>query len=94
MSIAEPLELVEKKENEKLSQAAWGMCKDIAKSEKILDDFYETLYRCGITGEEKAAKLLYLAVKTRLFDREVNIGVKGPRALENLFRRKRFKILP
>ena len=34
--------------------------------------------RCGLVGEDRIAKLLYLAVTSRLFDKPISIAVKGP----------------
>ncbi len=59
-------------------QDAWANCEDLAKGRNILDVFAGDLARTGFAGEERAAKLLYLAVTSRLLDRPVSVVVKGP----------------
>lgn len=44
----------------------------------ILAEAAKTFQALGLVGEEKIAKLLYLAVTSRLLDRPVNVVVKGP----------------
>src|SRR6266498_1381929 len=46
----------------------------------ILNEFDLDLSRVGVVGERRAAKLLYLAVTSRLLDRPVSIAIKGPSA--------------
>ncbi len=55
-------------------------CASLASEPRILDRFVEDLRALGIVGEERFAKLTYLAVTSRLFDRIVSEGVKGPSA--------------
>jgi hypothetical protein len=50
----------------------------IAKSPDVLALFVETLTKCGVVGEERLAKILYLAVTSRLLSQPVSIAVKGP----------------
>jgi hypothetical protein len=38
----------------------------------------ETLHVCGLVGEERAVKLIYLALTSRLLDRIVSVAIKGP----------------
>jgi len=63
-----------------LQQAARKLCKKLAHSPSILDRFSEDLARRGVVGENKAAKLLYLAITSRLLERPVSVAVKGPSA--------------
>jgi hypothetical protein len=44
----------------------------------ILDRFAQDLARTGVAGESRLAKLLYLAVTTRLLQRPVSIAKKDP----------------
>jgi 5S rRNA maturation endonuclease (ribonuclease M5) len=44
----------------------------------ILDRFVAELHRAGVVGETRAAKLLYLALTSRLLQRPVSLAVKGP----------------
>lgn len=58
--------------------AAWEKCKDLAMQPRILDRFEEQLRKLGVVGEAKIAKLLYLAVTSRVLDKPVSVAVKGP----------------
>lgn len=53
-------------------------CPDLALASNILDQFVELLPAIGLVGEERNAKLLYLAITTRFFARPVSVGFKGP----------------
>jgi hypothetical protein len=57
---------------------AWTVCADLARQARILGEFDRELARLGLVGERRAAKLLYLAVVSRLFERPVSVVVKGP----------------
>jgi hypothetical protein len=57
---------------------AWANCRDLAGRPNILDEFASNLSRLGVVGERRAAKLLYLALTSRLLDRPVAVAVKGP----------------
>jgi hypothetical protein len=57
---------------------AWQQCGTLAQQPDILDEFATDLTRVRLVGERRAAKLLYLAVTSRLLDRPVSIAVKGP----------------
>jgi hypothetical protein len=52
--------------------------KEIASSSQILDLFFMALEDCGVVGEEKVAKLCYLAITSRFLERPVSLAVKGP----------------
>ena len=56
----------------------WLRCQSIATSPSILDRFAEELKLSGVVGEQRTAKLIYLAVTSRWFGRPVSIAVKGP----------------
>ncbi|HLM99281.1 MAG TPA: hypothetical protein VK335_08380 [Bryobacteraceae bacterium] len=63
----------------KVSRAdLWRQCEALAKSPQILDRFAEDLKRSGVVGEERTAKLIYLALTSRWFSRPVSMAVKGP----------------
>lgn len=57
---------------------AWGACKELVLVPNILERFARDLARSGVAGESRVAKLLYLAVMSRLLQRPVSIAVKGP----------------
>lgn len=50
----------------------------IACTPNILDLFAQTMDDLGVVGEERLAKLLYLAVTSRVFETPVSVAVKGP----------------
>jgi hypothetical protein len=56
----------------------WQRCEAIATLPKILDRFAEDFRLSGVVGEDRTAKLIYLAVTSRWFARPVSIAVKGP----------------
>ena len=57
---------------------AWNQCADLARSPCILSEFDRELTRIGVVGERRGAKLIYLALTSRLLDRPVSLAVKGP----------------
>jgi len=67
-------------EQEAQSRQAWGVCKDLVLVlvPNILEHFARDLARSGVAGESRIAKLLYLAVTSRLLQKPVSIAVKGP----------------
>jgi hypothetical protein len=52
----------------------------LASEPRILDRFAEELPKAGLVGEERAAKLLYLVLTSRLLDRPISAVVKAPSA--------------
>ncbi len=60
------------------AQETWKACEDLAHEDRILDRFADELARSGVAGEARAARLLYLALTSRLLDRIVSVAVKGP----------------
>ena len=65
-------------EIEAQSRRAWAACKDLVLVPNILERFARDLTRSGVAGESRVAKLLYLAVTSRLLGRPVSVAVKGP----------------
>ena len=65
-------------EQEAQSRQAWDACKNLVLVPNILERFATDLARSGVAGESRVAKLLYLAVTSRLLQRPVSIAVKGP----------------
>ena len=62
------------------SQEAWTICETLAQEPDILERFAEDLRSYGVVGEERAAKLLYLSLTSRLLERPISVVVKGPSA--------------
>ncbi len=75
---AVPWMAVEAEANAEQRSEAWEKCGEVAREKNILDEFAIELSRVGLVGEGRAAKLIYLAVTSRLLDRPVSIAVKGP----------------
>lgn len=57
---------------------AWERCESLANLSNILQELAAQLRRRGVVGEERAGKLIYLAVISRFLPRPVSIAVKGP----------------
>lgn len=53
-------------------------CRHIATSPNVLDGFIAELNRAGFVGEERASRLIYLALVSRLFKDPVSLAIKGP----------------
>jgi hypothetical protein len=75
---AVPWTAVEAEERSEERAEAWELCADLARSENILAEFDRALGIVGLVGERRVAKLIYLAVTSRLLDRPVSIAIKGP----------------
>lgn len=58
--------------------SAFERCNELARAPDILTRFADELAARGVVGEERAAKLIYLAATSRLLDRPVSVAVKGP----------------
>jgi hypothetical protein len=56
----------------------WAACEHIATRDDILGLMVETLGRMGVVGEERVAKLIYLALTGRLLARPPSLAIKGP----------------
>jgi hypothetical protein len=59
-------------------EVAWQGCADLAQEPSILTRFVKEMQRLGAVGEERAARLIFLAMISRLFKRPVSIVLKGP----------------
>ena len=75
---AKPWIQLEREEAQATSQEAWERCKELANAPNILERFAAELAQSGVAGEARIAKLLYLAVTSRLLQRPVSIALKGP----------------
>jgi MarR family len=69
---------LERAEAQATSQEAWEHCNELAKAPNILERFAAELAQSGVAGEVRTAKLLYLAVTSRLLEKPVSIALKGP----------------
>jgi hypothetical protein len=75
---AKPWVELEREQAEATSHEAWEQCKELAKAPNILERFAVELAQSGVAGEARIAKLLYLALTSRLLARPVSIALKGP----------------
>jgi hypothetical protein len=64
---AKPWIELESGEAETASREAWEHCSELAKAPKILERFAAELAQSGVAGEARIAKLLYLAITSRLW---------------------------
>ena len=58
--------------------AAWKDCKELASDPTLLDKFAADIEACGLSGETRNAKILYLALTSRWLQSPVSVVVKGP----------------
>jgi hypothetical protein len=65
-------------ERQKKRDEAWQACADLAGEPRIVDRMVIELERAGLVGEQRAAKLIYLVLTSRLLDRPLCAVVKGP----------------
>jgi hypothetical protein len=75
---AKPWVELERAEAQATSQEAWEHCSELAKAPNILERFAAELAQSGVAGEVRIAKLLYLAMTSRLLERPVSVALKGP----------------
>src|SRR5215203_3231781 len=68
---AKPWVELERAEARATSQEAWEHCNELAKAPNILERFAAELAQSGVAGEVRTAKLLYLAVTSRLLEKAV-----------------------
>jgi hypothetical protein len=76
--VAIPWTVMEANECTEERAEAWNACAELARADNILAKFDRGLATIGLVGERRVAKLIYLAVTSRLLDRPVSIAVKGP----------------
>jgi hypothetical protein len=60
------------------AREAWAACEDLALAPNILELFEAALKGSGVAGEGRVARILYLALTSRLLRRIVSVAVKGP----------------
>jgi hypothetical protein len=56
----------------------WAQCQAIAMQPRILDYMAGELERGGLVGEQRAAKLVYLVLTSRLLRKPICSSIKGP----------------
>ena len=75
---AEPYQAIRDREVTATATNAAGIAGDLVGEPNILDRFAAELAGAGLVGEDRNAKILFLALTSRLFDRPVSVAVKGP----------------
>lgn len=60
------------------AQKAKARAAELLASDDILAEFARLCVALGLVGEERTAKLLYLALTSRLLDKPISVVVKGP----------------
>jgi hypothetical protein len=78
LNAAEPCQEMADRESEAEAASAKEAAGDLILETDVLGRFGTDIKRSGLAGEERNAKVLYLALTTRLFDRPVNVVIKGP----------------
>lgn len=74
---AVPLVALEAQTTETAALTAWETCKSLAKEPNILAALLDVMRRRGMTGEDRAVQILYLALVSRRLSRPVSVVVKG-----------------
>jgi primase-like protein len=75
---AQPVARLIEAEEVRAASEAWGLCRPLAEQPRILEAFADAYRSAGAVGEERNAKLLYLALTSRFLQRPVSVAVKGP----------------
>ena len=75
---ARPVARLIEAEEARAANEAWALCRPIAEEPRILEAFADAYRATGAVGEERNAKLLYLALTSRFLQRPVSVVVKGP----------------
>jgi hypothetical protein len=65
-------------ETERTRAEDWQRCAELAGDPRILDRLQDAVTDDGVVGEERAIKVLYLALTSRVLARPVSVAVKGP----------------
>ena len=65
-------------EREERASKAWEGCRELANRPQILELFVTDLAKLGVVGEQRAAKLVFLSVVSRLLERPISVAVRGP----------------
>ena len=75
---ARPWVEIKSSTDQTIAQEAWEKCEPIALNPSILNLLISDLRRMGLVGEERNAKILFLALVSRFLSRPVSISIKGP----------------
>jgi DNA-binding transcriptional ArsR family regulator len=78
LEAAKPWIELERAEAEAAFCRAREVCRELAQEPDILERFARELAQSGVAGESRIAKLLYLALTSRLLEKPVSVALKGP----------------
>lgn len=78
MAEAKPYREIQAETRSEEAAEAERQARELLECSSILDKFGELCQRLGLVGEQRHAKLLYLAVTSRLLEKLVSVLVKGP----------------
>jgi hypothetical protein len=78
LDAAEPYQAVAERGATAAAQCAKEAAGDLIAETNVLHRFGREIERAGLAGEIRNAKILYLAMTARLFERPVSVAVKGP----------------
>ena len=59
-------------------EKAWALCQHLAQAPSILDILVKDLASLGVVGEDRLAKVIYLAMTSRFLHHPVPVAVTGP----------------
>jgi hypothetical protein len=80
MEDAIPWSDADAEEKRSARRAAWKKCETLARQPDILSLFADAVEKRGVAREARAAKLLYLALTSRVLKRPISAVVTGPSA--------------
>lgn len=75
---AVPFNAVHNKQIASERELLWKRCESIARPQNILTSFSNIISDLGLVGECRNAKILYLALTSRVLKRPISVAVKGP----------------
>lgn len=77
LDAAVPARETEEIEQRERASQALAVCRQLAESPNILARFEQAVTRAGLAGEGRNAKVLFLALVSRLLERPTSVAVKG-----------------
>jgi hypothetical protein len=78
LDVAEPWQAVVEQKAAAQAKLAKEAADDLIREPEVLDRFAADLPSAGLVGEDRNAKILFLALTSRLFEWPVSVAVKGP----------------
>jgi hypothetical protein len=78
--VAEPWPVYAERASREQANGAWARCRMLAEAPDILAHLDASLDRRGVVGEQRLARLVYLAAMSRTQPRPVSLAVTGPSA--------------